>query len=108
MYGVQRKHNSHHIASHHIILYAPAPLALPPCPVLSCPKQLINAKRDLYPAWRWTEKVTAVEEAKKEHGLKEGLPDFYNMQFERPREDARGYGLLYVDVSVCCTNTCII
>lgn len=40
-----------------------------------------------------------MEEAKKEHGLKAGLPDFYNMQFERPREDARGYGLLYVDVS---------
>ncbi|CAM9312249.1 unnamed protein product, partial [Hapterophycus canaliculatus] len=52
---------------------------------------------DLYPAWRWNEKLDAIEEAKLKHGLKPDLPDFYNMIMERPRGDARGYGLLYVD-----------
>ena len=42
--------------------------------------------------------MDAVEEAKLKHGLKPELPDFYNIILERPREDARGYGLLYVDV----------
>lgn len=45
--------------------------------------------------------MDAVEEAKLKHGLKPDLPDFYNLILERPREDARGYGLLYVDVSSC-------
>lgn len=39
-----------------------------------------------------------MEEAKLKHGLKPELPDFYNIILERPREDTRGYGLLYVDV----------
>lgn len=56
------------------------------------------APRELYPAWRWCEKMDAVEEAKQKHGLKPDLPDFYNLILERPREDARGYSLLYVDV----------
>lgn len=44
--------------------------------------------------------MDAVEEAKLKHGLKPDLPDFYNLILERPRDDARGYGLLYVDVSI--------
>ncbi|CAM9778890.1 unnamed protein product, partial [Laminaria digitata] len=52
---------------------------------------------ELFPAWRWSEKTDAVEEAKMTHGLKPDLPDFYNIMLERPREDSRGYGLLYVD-----------
>ncbi|CAN0516507.1 unnamed protein product, partial [Scytosiphon promiscuus] len=47
----------------------------------------------------WSEKTDAVEEAKYMHGLKPDLPDFYNLMLERPKEDSRGYGLLYVDVS---------
>lgn len=44
-----------------------------------------------------------MEEAKLKHGLKPELPDFYNIILERPREDARGYGLLYVDVRCSCS-----
>lgn len=55
--------------------------------------------RELFPAWRWSEKTDAVEEAKLTHGLSPDLPDFYNIMLERPKEDIRGYGLLYVDVS---------
>lgn len=54
--------------------------------------------RDLYPSWRWNEKLSAIEEAKLKHGLKPDLPDFYNFIMERPKEDARGFGLLHVEV----------
>lgn len=59
----------------------------------------LGSNRELFPAWRWSEKTDAVEEAKYMHGLKPDLPDFYNLMLERPKEDSRGYGLLYVDVS---------
>lgn len=59
----------------------------------------LGSDSELFPAWRWSEKTDAVEEAKLTHGLSPDLPDFYNIMLERPKEDSRGYGLLYVDVS---------
>jgi hypothetical protein len=54
---------------------------------------------EVYPPWRWGEKLDAIEEIQKKLGLKPHLPDFYNMVLERPQNDPRGYGLLFVDAS---------
>jgi hypothetical protein len=54
---------------------------------------------ELYPPYRWCERLDAVEKAQKTFELKPSLPDFYNILLERPRQDPRGYGLLYVDAS---------
>eukprot|EP01035_Chromulina_nebulosa_P017573 gene17573-23141_t len=54
---------------------------------------------ELYPPYRWCEKLDVVEQAQKKYGLKPTLPDFYNILLERPRQDPNGYGLLYVDAS---------
>jgi hypothetical protein len=40
-----------------------------------------------------------VEQARAKFKLKPALPDFYNILLERPRQDPRGYGLLFVDAS---------
>ncbi len=54
---------------------------------------------EVYPAWRWCEKLDAIEYVQKELGLRPNLPDFYNMAMERPMKDPRGYSLLFVDAS---------
>jgi len=54
---------------------------------------------EVYPPWRWGEKMDAIEEIQEKFGLRPVLPDFYNMVLERPRVDPRGYGLLFVDAS---------
>lgn len=54
---------------------------------------------ELYPSWRWGEKMDAIELTQRRKGLKPALPDFYNMVLERPQTDPRGYGLLFVDAS---------
>ena len=54
---------------------------------------------EIYPPWRWGEKMDAIEEVQEKFGLRPVLPDFYNMVLERPRIDPRGYGLLFVDAS---------
>jgi hypothetical protein len=54
---------------------------------------------ELYPPYRWCEKLDVVEQAQKKFDLKPTLPDFYNILLERPRQDPDGYGLLYVDAS---------
>jgi hypothetical protein len=54
---------------------------------------------EIYPAWRWGEKMDAIEITQDRKGLKPALPDFYNMALERPQTDPRGYGLLFVDAS---------
>ena len=54
---------------------------------------------EVYPAWRWCEKLDAIEHVQKELGLRPNLPDFYNMAMERPMKDPRGYSLLFVDAS---------
>jgi [histone H3]-lysine4 N-trimethyltransferase ATXR3 len=52
---------------------------------------------ELYPCWRWNERLDAIEDAQARYGLKPELPDFYNMLLERPKVDSRGYGVLHVD-----------
>lgn len=71
---------------------------------------------ELYPPFRWCEKLDVVQQAQEVYGLKPTLPDFYNILLERPRRDPNGYGkipmllriifltlmfsgLLYVDAS---------
>lgn len=47
---------------------------------------------ELYPSYRWCERLDVVEQAQKQFELKPVLPDFYNILLERPRSDPRGYG----------------
>ena len=54
---------------------------------------------EVYPAWRWCEKMDAIEKTQKDLNLRPNLPDFYNMAMERPMKDPRGYGMLFVDAS---------
>ena len=54
---------------------------------------------EVYPAWRWCEKLDAIEHVQKQLDLRPNLPDFYNMAMERPKKDPRGYCLLFVDAS---------
>ena len=54
---------------------------------------------EVFPAWRWCEKLDAIEHVQKQLGLRPNLPDFYNMAMERPMKDPRGYSLLFVDAS---------
>lgn len=42
---------------------------------------------------------------------KDELPDFYNILLERPRDDAKGYDVLFIDAAskvACCCATSII
>jgi hypothetical protein len=54
---------------------------------------------EIYPPYRWCERLDVIEQAQQWFGLKPTLPDFYNILLERPRQDPDGYGLLYVDAS---------
>ena len=64
------------------------------------PNTLVTHYRgEVYPPWRWGEKLDAIEQTQQRLGLRPNLPDFYNMALERPRADPRGYGLLFVDAS---------
>lgn len=64
------------------------------------PNRLVTFYRgEVYPSWRWGEKIDAIAKIQKEKGLKPVLPDFFNMALERPQHDPRGYGLLFVDAS---------
>jgi hypothetical protein len=47
---------------------------------------------ELYPAYRWCERMDVVEQAQQTFELKPTLPDFYNILLERPRQDPDGYG----------------
>jgi len=51
---------------------------------------------ELYPAYRWCEKLDVVQHAQTAFELKPTLPDFYNILLERPRQDPDGYGKLCV------------
>lgn len=55
---------------------------------------------ELYPSYRWCERMDVVDQAQKTFDLKPTLPDFYNILLERPRQDPNGYGLLYVGMYV--------
>lgn len=54
---------------------------------------------ELYPPYRWCEKLDVVQQAQEKYGLKPTLPDFYNILLERPRQDPSGYGMMFVDAS---------
>lgn len=54
---------------------------------------------EVYPSWRWGEKLDAIEMTQEYIGLRPNLPDFYNMALERPQSDPKGYGLMIVDGS---------
>jgi hypothetical protein len=57
---------------------------------------------ELYPPYRWCEKLNVLEKAQKHFGLKPTLPDFYNILLERHRLDANGYGILpHVGLIAC-------
>lgn len=69
------------------------------CPKIE-PNRLVTFYRgEVYPSWRWGEKMDAISVIQEKKGLKPRLPDFYNMALERPQMDPRGYGLLFVDAS---------
>ena len=82
-----------------------------PCNVAVC-----EYLGELYPAYRWCEKLDVIEQARARYDLKPGLPDFYNILLERPREDSNGYNCLFVDASHkanhgstashCCNSNC--
>jgi hypothetical protein len=72
--------------------------------VLLCSKvkasRLVTFYRgEVYPSWRWGEKMDAIDITQRRKEVKPALPDFYNMALERPQTDPRGYGLLFVDAS---------
>ena len=47
---------------------------------------------EMYPPYRWCEKLEIIERAQREYDLKPGLPEFHNILLERPRKDENGYG----------------
>lgn len=64
------------------------------------PNTLVTQYRgEVYPSWRWGEKMDAIEITQDRKQLKPALPDFYNMALERPQKDPRKYALLFVDAS---------
>jgi hypothetical protein len=62
------------------------PLGIPPHVVIS------DYLGEIYPPYRWCERIDVVEKARNSFGLKPTLPDFYNILLERPRIDPKGYG----------------
>jgi hypothetical protein len=51
---------------------------------------------ELYPSYRWCERLNVVEQAQQTFELKPTLPDFWNILLERPRQDPNGYGSFYI------------
>ena len=69
------------------------------CPKLEANRLVTFYRGEVYPSWRWGEKMDAIEITQQRKGLKPVLPDFFNMALERPQLDPRGYGLMFVDAS---------
>ncbi|CAJ1896278.1 unnamed protein product [Cylindrotheca closterium] len=69
------------------------------CPKLEANKLVTFYRGEVYPSWRWGEKMDAIATIQERKGLKPVLPDFFNMALERPMKDPRGYGLLFCDAS---------
>eukprot|EP00980_Cylindrotheca_fusiformis_P029509 scaffold23496_cov188-Cylindrotheca_fusiformis.AAC.7 len=69
------------------------------CPKLEPNKLVTFYRGEVYPSWRWGEKMDAIASIQEKKGLKPVLPDFFNMALERPMIDPRGYGLLFCDAS---------
>ena len=51
---------------------------------------------EAYTPWRWFERQDAIKKLNPDSDL----PDFYNIQIERPREDDLGYGVIFVEACV--------
>ena len=49
---------------------------------------------EIYTPWRWFERQDAIKKLNPDSGL----PDFYNIQIERPPSDDLGYGVIFVEV----------
>lgn len=47
---------------------------------------------EMYPPYKWCEKLEIMQQAQREYDLKPALPEFHNILLERPRKDADGYG----------------
>ncbi|KAK9818057.1 hypothetical protein WJX72_006388 [[Myrmecia] bisecta] len=50
---------------------------------------------ELYSPWRWFEK----QDALKKRNPHMGLPDFYNITLERPKDDEAGYDVVFVEAA---------
>ena len=67
---------------------------------------------EMYSPYRWCERLDVIQQSQELFGLKPALPDFYNILLERPRQDPRGYGLIFVDASMkanmgsSCSHSC--
>jgi len=67
---------------------------------------------EMYSPYRWCERLDVIQQSQELFGLKPALPDFYNILLERPRQDPRGYGLVFVDASMkanmgsSCSHSC--
>jgi hypothetical protein len=68
-------------------------------PLLKANTLVTFYRGEVYPGWRWGEKMDAIERTQQHIGLRPNLPDFYNMALERPQKDPKGYGLMIVDAS---------
>lgn len=49
---------------------------------------------EMHAPWRWFEIQDAIKKTSKDE-----LPDFYNIQLERPKDDAKGYDVLFIDAA---------
>ena len=52
---------------------------------------------ELYPPYRWMERLDVIEQAQRRSGIKQSLPEFYNIILEKPSFDPNGFFLFYVD-----------
>lgn len=68
-------------------------------PLLKANTLVTFYRGEVYPSWRWGEKMDAIDITQDHIGLRPNLPDFYNMALERPQSDPKGYGLMIVDAS---------
>ena len=56
---------------------------------------------EVYPAWQWNERETAIEMLAAKQVDKDVLPDFWNIQLERHVNDPDGHDVLTIDPSQC-------
>ena len=49
---------------------------------------------EMHLPWRWFEIQDAIKRFQKDE-----LPEFYNIQLERPRDDHAGYDVLFIDAA---------
>lgn len=49
---------------------------------------------EIYPPYRWCEKLDVLRKVQNMYGVKPTLPDFYNILLEKHRTNSDGYGML--------------